>query len=110
MEQGEGRSDSGSDPRIVRVGAHALKEGSGTKFWTRLSQHRGQERTSRYAGAGGGEFQSLLILTWHQKDTSTRGRTIHDVNSSASAENCGRRRNGDLYADLSTVPNDVTGP
>lgn len=31
-------SDSGSGPRIVRVGTHALKDASGTKLWTRLSQ------------------------------------------------------------------------
>jgi hypothetical protein len=40
-EQGEVRSDTGAGPRIVRVGTHALKDGSRTKLWTRLSQHRG---------------------------------------------------------------------
>jgi hypothetical protein len=44
MEDGEVRSDSGTGPRIVRVGTHALTEGSGTKLWTRLSQHRGQTK------------------------------------------------------------------
>ena len=29
-ERSEDRSDTGSDPRIVRVGTHALKDGSGT--------------------------------------------------------------------------------
>ncbi len=42
MEDGEFRSDSGTGRRIVRVGTHALKAGSGTSLWTRLSQHRGQ--------------------------------------------------------------------
>jgi hypothetical protein len=42
MEDGEVRSESGTGPRIVRVGTHALTEGSGTKLWNRLSQHRGQ--------------------------------------------------------------------
>ena len=37
MEDGEVRSDSGT-------GTHALTEGSGTKLWTRLSQHRGQTK------------------------------------------------------------------
>jgi len=41
FEEGEVRSDSGDGPRIVRVGTHALKTGSGTKLWNRLSQHRG---------------------------------------------------------------------
>jgi hypothetical protein len=46
-EDGENRTDSGDGPRIVRVGTHALKAGSGTKLWTRLSQHRGAERRRR---------------------------------------------------------------
>lgn len=43
MEEGETRTDSGGGLRIVRVGTHALKVGSKTKLWTRLSQHRGQK-------------------------------------------------------------------
>jgi hypothetical protein len=31
--------------RIVRVGTHDLKTGSGTSLWTRLAQHRGQARS-----------------------------------------------------------------
>jgi hypothetical protein len=41
-EAGEIRSDTGNGPRIVRVGTHALKDGSSTKLGARLSQHRGQ--------------------------------------------------------------------
>lgn len=55
MEEGELRSDSGSGPRIVRVGTHALNAGSGTKLWTRLSQHRGQ------AGNGGGNHRGSIF-------------------------------------------------
>jgi hypothetical protein len=40
-EQGERRSDSGDDLRIVRVGTHAVSTGSRTSLWKRLSQHRG---------------------------------------------------------------------
>jgi hypothetical protein len=40
-EPGEMRTDSGSGPRVVRVGTHALTGGSGTTLWKRLSQHRG---------------------------------------------------------------------
>jgi hypothetical protein len=54
MEEGETRSDSGIGARIVRVGTHALKEGSGTKLWTRLSQHRGQEKSG--GGITGARF------------------------------------------------------
>ncbi len=54
-EPGELRSDTGSGPRIVRVGTHALKTGSGTKLWTRLSQHRGQARS------GGGNHRGSIF-------------------------------------------------
>jgi hypothetical protein len=46
-ESGENRSDTGSGQRIVRVGTHALKPGSRTRLWTRLSQHKGQHGTGR---------------------------------------------------------------
>ena len=55
MENGECRSSSGSGRRIVRVGTHALKPGSKTKLWTRLSQHRGQENT------GGGNHRGSIF-------------------------------------------------
>lgn len=41
MEPGENRSDSGSGPRIVRVGTHAIRGASRTTLWKRLRQHRG---------------------------------------------------------------------
>src|ERR1043166_4991633 len=56
-EIGEHRSDSGIGPRIVRVGTHALADGSGTKLWTRLSQHRGQ-----YESGGGNHRGSIFRL------------------------------------------------
>lgn len=54
-ESGEKRTDTGNGPRIVRVGTHALKAGSSTKLWTRLSQHKGQPRT------GGGNHRSSIL-------------------------------------------------
>ena len=54
-EPGEACTDSGKSPRIVRVGTHALKAGSGTKLWTRLSQHKGQAR------AGGGNHRGSIF-------------------------------------------------
>src|SRR6478672_11130483 len=45
MEEGELRSHTGRGPRIVRVGTHALKPGSKTTLWKRLSQHRGRARS-----------------------------------------------------------------
>lgn len=44
FEQGENRSESGSGSRVVRIGTHALKLGSQTTLWKRLSQHRGTQR------------------------------------------------------------------
>ena len=55
MEPSETRSHSGRGPRIVRVGTHALKAGSGTKLWNRLSQHRGVVRT------GGGNHRGSIF-------------------------------------------------
>lgn len=54
-EPGEKRTDTGDGPRIVRIGTHALKAGSGTKLWTRLSQHRGQPST------GGGNHRGSIF-------------------------------------------------
>jgi len=80
-ENGESRTDTGSGPRIVRVGTHALKAGSGTRLWTRLSQHRGKN-------AGGGNHRgsifrlivgasliardSLDVPTWGRGNAATR--------------------------------------
>jgi len=44
FEDGEERADSGMGLRVVRVGTHALKSNSGTTLWTRLYQHKGQEK------------------------------------------------------------------
>ena len=40
MEDGEVRSDSGSGPRIARVGTHALTKGSGTIAASRSAEGR----------------------------------------------------------------------
>jgi hypothetical protein len=54
-ESGENRTDTGVGSRIVRVGTHALKTGSRTALWTRLSQHRGQQNT------GGGNHRGSIF-------------------------------------------------
>ena len=54
-ETGEMRNASGIGPRVVRVGTHALKAGSGTTLWNRLSQHRGQ------IGSGGGNHRGSIF-------------------------------------------------
>jgi len=55
FEDGEFRSDSGKGPRVVRVGTHALKSGSSTTLWKRLSQHAGSRRT------GGGNHRGSIF-------------------------------------------------
>ena len=54
-EPGEVRTDTGTGPRIVRIGTHALKVGSRTTLWNRLSQHRGPMRS------GGGNHRGSIF-------------------------------------------------
>lgn len=61
FENGEDRTHSGSGPRVVRVGTHALTDRSRTKLWTRLSQHRGQVGSGR--GNHRGSIFRLIIGT-----------------------------------------------
>ncbi len=61
QEHGETRSDSDSGPRIVRIGTHALKPGSRTTLWKRLSQHRGPAKTG--LGNHRGSIFRLLVGT-----------------------------------------------
>ena len=55
FEPGENRSSSNSGPRVVRVGTHALKNGSSTKLWSRLNGHRGS------ASSGGGNHRGSIF-------------------------------------------------
>lgn len=55
QEPGEVRTGSGDGPRIVRVGTHALKAGSRTSVWTRLSQHKGTSKS------GGGNHRGSIF-------------------------------------------------
>jgi hypothetical protein len=54
-ELGEQRSDTGTGLRVVRVGTHAITEGSRTKLWSRLSAHKGQDKT------GGGNHRGSVF-------------------------------------------------
>lgn len=55
FEPGEARKETGAGARVVRVGTHALKQGSKTKLWQRLSQHRGVAMT------GGGNHRGSIF-------------------------------------------------
>lgn len=54
-ESSETRTDSGDGLRVVRVGTHALKSGSRTVLWNRLSQHRGS------SGSRGGNHRGSIF-------------------------------------------------
>lgn len=58
FEPGEVRTTSGSGPRVVRVGTHALKSGSKSTLWQRLRQHRG---TLRGKHPGGGNHRGSIF-------------------------------------------------
>lgn len=88
MEEGERRSDTGSGPRIVRVGTHALTSCSRTQLWTRLSQHRGRMKS------GGGNHRGSIfrlivgtaLMKAHDQAEATWGRDKSAVGPSRDAE------------------------
>lgn len=59
FEDGEHRLESGQGPRVVRVGTHALTEGSKSTLWGRLAQHRGH--ASKGNGNHRGSIFRLLV-------------------------------------------------
>lgn len=78
-EAGELRSGSGTGPRIVRVGTHALAAGSRTTLWNRLSQHRGNAADLR--GNHRGSIFRLLIGTALMRDDGSVHPTWGQGNS-----------------------------
>jgi hypothetical protein len=66
-ELNEQRSDTGTGLRVVRVGTHAITEGSRAKLWSRLSAHKGQDNT----GGGnhrGSVFRKLVGMALIRRD------------------------------------------
>jgi hypothetical protein len=59
FERGEVRSESGTGPRVVRVGTHGLTSGSRSTVWGRLAQHRGSR--NGLAGNHRGSVFRLLV-------------------------------------------------
>jgi len=55
FEPGQIKRESGTGLRVVRVGTHALKNGSKTTLWKRLSQHKGVVRS------GGGNHRGSIF-------------------------------------------------
>lgn len=54
----DGEQSEGGQPRIVRVGTHAVSVGSKTTLWNRLSAHRGTVGGSQ---AGGGNHRGSIF-------------------------------------------------
>ena len=89
QEPGEERRDTGSGPRIVRVGTHALTASSKTTLWNRLSQHKGVSRTG--GGNHRGSIFRLLVgtativknnlsyPTWGQGSTASRSTRDEEI-------------------------------
>ncbi|WP_205648872.1 hypothetical protein [Acuticoccus kandeliae] len=84
MEDGEDRSESGNGPRIVRVGTHALRTGSSTSLWARLSQHRGPQSSG--GGNHRGSIFRLLVGTALAARDGDHCPTWDDRRSVASPE------------------------
>ena len=61
FELNQKRKDSGSGLRVTRIGTHALKTGSKTSLWNRLSQHKGVVKSG--GGNHRGSIFRLLIGT-----------------------------------------------
>src|SRR5207302_7003503 len=97
-ESGEYRSDTGGGPRIVRVGTHALKAGSGTKLWTRLSQHKGQPSTG-----GGNHRGSIFRLVVGAALARQRGYDLPTWGDGGTAKRDVRHSELALERDVSTV-------
>jgi len=55
FEPGEERSTSGTGPRVVRIGTHALTARSKMTLWKKLLQHKGCSKT------GGGVHRSSIL-------------------------------------------------
>lgn len=70
FEPSEVRQESGSGPRIVRVGTHALAAGSRSTLRQRLGQHRGQ-------ASGGGNHRGSIFRLLIGQALMARGKLAH---------------------------------
>lgn len=97
-EIGEDRSDTGVGPRIVRVGTHALSEGSGTKLWGRLAQHKGIVKTG-----GGNHRGSIFRLIVGTALIKRHGYTSRSWGSGSTALATIRKKEEQIEAEVSKV-------
>ena len=83
FEAGENRSWSGSGPRVVRIGTHAITDGSKSRLWGRLNQHKGIDLSAN-ANQRGSIFRKILGIALARQETIPLP-TSWNVGSSASA-------------------------
>jgi len=74
FEPGEVRTDTGTGPRVVCVGTHAITDNSRTSLWHRLSQHRGSV-TSGGGNHRGSIFRLLVGAAIKNRDGQTEPRS-----------------------------------
>ena len=82
FETGEVRGWSGSGPRVVRIGTHAITTGSRTMLWSRLNQHRGIDQSAT-ANQRGSIFRKILGIALAKRDGISIPRSWN-VSQSAS--------------------------
>jgi hypothetical protein len=104
FEPGEERHESGSGPRVVRVGAHALKPGSRSTLWGRLRHHcgtknppGGNHRASVFRSLVGSALAkrdpALAVPSWAVGSTAPRAVRENERALEASvSETIGRMR------------------
>ena len=75
-EAGEDRTDTEDGQRIVRVGTHALKVGSGTTLWERLRQHKGTVNPpgGKHRGSVFRKITGVALIEQNGYDYPTWGR------------------------------------
>jgi hypothetical protein len=80
FEAGEWRLGSGIGHRVIRVGTHGLRPGSGSTLWGRLAQHRGAATAGNHRGsvfrllvglAIAGRHPELTVSSWAHGASAT---------------------------------------
>ncbi|MBM7856116.1 hypothetical protein JOC37_002546 [Desulfohalotomaculum tongense] len=90
FEEGEVRETNG-EPRVVRVGTHAVSSGSKTTLWNRLRTHKGSV-SGKYSGGGnhrGSIFRlhiGTAIINKHNIELNTWGKGSSAKSSTRKAE------------------------
>jgi len=116
IEPGETRSDSGRGCRVVRVGTHALRQGSKSTLWGRLRQHRGSRTGNgnhrgsifrRHVGAALICRDRIKCCTWGKKPRPPAGSADRELES--DVERRVSRVIGDMPFLWLSVP-DESGP